>query len=43
MPIFVFNNHIYPTGDAISCPESAFYILQFFANNFATKRESVLQ
>ena len=33
----------YLTSDFTSCAESAIYILQIFANNFATKRDTVLQ
>ena len=40
---FVFNEHIYPACDVTICAEAAIYILQIFANNLKTKRDSVLQ
>ena len=40
---FVCHKHTHPTCDVTSCAESAIYTLQIFANNFATKRDSVVQ
>ena len=33
------NDQSNPISDVTSCAESAIYILQIFANNFATKRD----
>ena len=35
--------HTYPTSDVTNSAESTFYILQLYANNFATRRDFVLQ
>ena len=45
MLVYVFNVFIeptYSTGGIITFGESAVYILYIFANNFGTKRDSLL-
>ena len=40
---FVFNERTYLAYDVTICAESAIYILQIFAKNLNTKRDSVMQ
>ena len=41
--VYVFIKPTYPTSDVTTFAESAVYILYIFANNFGTKRDSLLQ
>ena len=43
MLVFVFIKPIYPTSDVTTFAESVVYMLHIFANNFGTKRDSLLQ
>ena len=43
MFVYVFIKPTYPTGDVTAFAESAVYTLHIFANNFGTKRDSLLQ
>ena len=43
MLVYVFIKPTYPTSDVTTFAESAVYILYIFANNFGTKRDSLLQ
>ena len=43
MLVYVFIKPNYPTSDVITFAESAVYIFYIFANNFGTKRDSLLQ
>ena len=43
MLVYVFIKPTYPTSDVPTFAKSAVYILHIFANNFATKRDSLLQ
>ena len=43
MFVYVFTKPTYQTSDVTTFAESAVYILHVFANNFGTKRDSLLQ